>query len=173
MDKSALRKEIRSRKKSYSQEQLLEKSESILRKLELHPLFQQANRVMLYASLPDEVQTLAFIEKWQKTKTVILPTVVGDDIIPVQSSADAAMQEGDFHILEPQNTPYTGDFDLIVVPGMAFDRQGSRLGRGKGFYDRFLAKHPKTPTIGLCFDFQVVEYIPKEPHDIIIGEVIS
>lgn len=173
MDKNALRKEIRSRKKSYSQEQLLEKSESILRKLELHPLFQQANRVMLYASLPDEVQTLAFIEKWQKTKTVILPTVVGDDIIPVQSSADAAMQEGDFHILEPQNTPYTGDFDLIVVPGMAFDRQGSRLGRGKGFYDRFLAKHPKTPTIGLCFDFQVVEYIPKEPHDIIIGEVIS
>lgn len=172
MDKNALRKEIRSRKKSYSQEQLLEKSESILRKLELHPLFQQANRVMLYASLPDEVQTLAFIEKWQKTKTVILPTVVGDDIIPVQSSADAAMQEGDFHILEPQNTPYTGDFDLIVVPGMAFDRQGSRLGRGKGFYDRFLAKHPKTPTIGLCFDFQVVEYIPKEPHDIIIGEVI-
>lgn len=173
MDKNALRKEIRSRKKSYSQEQLLEKSESILRKLELHPLFQQANRVMLYASLPDEVQTLAFIEKWQKTKTVILPTVVGDDIIPVQSSADAAMQEGDFHILEPQNTPYTGDFDLIVVPGMAFDRQGSRLGRGKGFYDRFLAKHPKTPTIGLCFDFQVVEYIPKESHDIIIGEVIS
>lgn len=173
MDKNALRKEIRSRKKSYSQEQLLEKSESILRKLELHPLFQQANRVMLYASLPDEVQTLAFIEKWQKTKTVILPTVVGDDIIPVQSSADAAMQEGDFHILEPQNAPYTGDFDLIVVPGMAFDRQGSRLGRGKGFYDRFLAKHPKTPTIGLCFDFQVVEYIPKEPHDIIIGEVIS
>lgn len=172
MDKNALRKEIRSRKKSYSQEQLLEKSESILRKLELHPLFQQANRVMLYASLPDEVQTLAFIEKWQKTKAVILPTVVGDDIIPVQSSADAAMQEGDFHILEPQNTPYTGDFDLIVVPGMAFDRQGSRLGRGKGFYDRFLAKHPKTPTIGLCFDFQVVEYIPKEPHDIIIGEVI-
>lgn len=173
MNKNALRKEIRSRKKSYSQEQLLEKSESILRKLELHPLFQQASRVMLYASLPDEVQTLAFIEKWQKTKTVILPTVVGDDIIPVQSSADAAMQEGDFHILEPQNTPYTGDFDLIVVPGMAFDRQGSRLGRGKGFYDRFLAKHPKTPTIGLCFDFQVVEYIPKEPHDIIIGEVIS
>lgn len=173
MDKNALRKEIRSRKKSYSQEQLLEKSESILRKLELHPLFQQANRVMLYASLPDEVQTLAFIEKWQKTKTVILPTVVGDDIIPVQSSADAAMQEGDFHILEPQNMPYIGDFDLIVVPGMAFDRQGSRLGRGKGFYDRFLAKHPKIPTIGLCFDFQVVEYIPKEPHDIIIGEVIS
>lgn len=172
MDKNALRKEIRSRKKSYSQEQLLEKSESILRKLELHPLFQQANRVMLYASLPDEVQTLAFIEKWQKTKTVILPTVVGDDIIPVQSSADAAMQEGDFHILEPQNMPYIGDFDLIVVPGMAFDRQGSRLGRGKGFYDRFLAKHPHTPTIGLCFDFQIVDSIPKEPHDIIIGEVI-
>lgn len=172
MDKNALRKEIRSRKRSYSLEQLQEKSESILRKLELHPLFQQASRVMLYASLPDEVQTLAFIEKWQKTKTVILPTVVGDDIIPVQSSADAAMREGDFHILEPQNMPYIGDFDLIVVPGMAFDRQGSRLGRGKGFYDRFLAKHPHTPTIGLCFDFQIVDSIPKEPHDIIIGEVI-
>ena len=172
MDKNTLRKEIRSRKKSYTQEQLLKKSEPILRKLESHPLFQNANRIMLYASLPDEVQTLDFIDKWQKMKTIILPTVIGDDIIPVQSSENSIMQEGDFHILEPQNAPYTGSIDLIVVPGMAFDKQGSRLGRGKGFYDRFLVKHPNTPTIGLCFDFQLVDFIPKEPHDITIGEII-
>lgn len=173
MDKKTLRQQIRQKKKEHTQEQLRTQSEIILQKLASHPDFLSANRVMLYASLPDEVQTLNFLEQWKTRKTIILPTVVGDDIIPVELTADCEMVEGDFHILEPESNPYTGPLDLIVVPGMAFDRQGHRLGRGKGFYDRFLVKYPGVKTIGICFDFQLIEEVPAEPHDQIISEIIT
>ena len=173
MDKSTLRKEIRARKKSCSLEQLEAESVRIMQKLAEHPDFQRAEIVMLYASLPDEVQTLDFIEKWRTLKRIILPTVVGDDIIPVELAAGSGMVEGDFHILEPENNPYEGKLDLIVVPGMAFDRQGHRLGRGKGYYDRFLIKYPEVKTIGICFSFQLLDEVPAEPHDQVIDEIIS
>ncbi len=173
MDKKTLRQEIRAAKKQHTPEELKEQSELILQKLAAHPCFLNAKRVMLYASLPDEVQTLPFIETWRHQKTVILPTVVGDDIIPVELADDTVFAEGDFHIPEPQNHPYTGSFDLIVVPGMAFDKDGHRLGRGKGYYDRFLAQHPHTHTIGICFDFQLVSEVPSEPHDRPMDEVLT
>ena len=173
MDKNLLRQEIRKRKKAHTSEELRKQSEVILQKLARHPDFQKAERVMLYASLPDEVQTLAFIDEWAGRKHVILPTVVGDDIVPVETTAGNRMVEGDFHILEPDAPPYEGPLDLIVVPGMAFDREGHRLGRGKGFYDRFLTKYPDVKTIGICFDFQLLDSIPTEPHDRPVGEVIS
>jgi 5-formyltetrahydrofolate cyclo-ligase len=173
MDKKELRQQIRATKKQHTPEELQEQSEFILRKLAEHPLFLQSHTVMLYASLPDEVQTLSFIETWRHQKRIILPTVVGDDIIPVELADDTVFAEGDFHIPEPQNHPYTGDFDLIVVPGMAFDKEGNRLGRGRGYYDRFLEKHPQTPTIGICFDFQLVPEVPSEPHDRQIDEILT
>ncbi len=173
MNKKELRQGIRVAKRAHTQEELKSQSEVIMQKLAQHPRFQDACRVMLYASLPDEVQTLDFIEAWRHHKTIILPTVVGDDIIPVELADNVEFAEGDFHIPEPQNVPYTGEFDLIVVPGMAFDAAGHRLGRGKGYYDRFLAQHPEVYTIGLCFDFQILPEIPSEPHDRPISEVLS
>lgn len=173
MDKKSLRQQIRALKKEHSPEELRLQSQKILQLLADHPRFQAAQRVMLYASLPDEVQTLDFLETWRHRKTVILPTVVGDDIIPVELADNVAFAEGDFHIPEPQNHPYTGHFDLIVVPGMAFDREGHRLGRGRGYYDRFLALHPQVYTIGICFDFQLLPAVPSEPHDRLMNEVIT
>lgn len=167
-----MRQAIRTAKKQHTQEELSIQSEAVLAKLAGHPRFLAAERVMLYASLPDEVQTLSFIEDWRYRKTVILPTVAGDDIVPVELAAGITFEEGDFHIPEPQNQPYTGDFDLIVVPGMAFDKAGHRLGRGKGYYDRFLAKHPNVHTIGICFDFQLVPEVPSEPHDRLMDEIL-
>ena len=74
--------------------------------------------------------------------------------------------------MEPISEPFTGEIDLIIVPGMAFDNSGHRLGRGKGFYDRFLAQHPDVYTIGLCFDFQYFDKIPSESFDKKVDEVI-
>lgn len=173
MDKKTLRAEIKALKKQHSKEQLLEQSEKILAKLEQHPDFVKAERVMLYSALPDEVQTQAFLEKWHLKKQIILPTVVGSDIIPVAYEKDTDFAVGDFNILEPQNEPYKGGFDLIVVPGVAFDHNGNRLGRGRGYYDRFLCQHLEVKRIGICFDFQLVEEIPTEPFDIKMDEVIS
>ena len=173
MEKKELRAHIKTLKKQHTKEQLLEQSEQILAKLEQHPDFAKAETVMLYSALPDEVQTQAFLEKWHLKKKIILPTVVGDDIIPVEYGKDTAFAVGDFNILEPQNEPYTGGFDLIVVPGVAFDRKGNRLGRGRGYYDRFLCQHLDVKRIGICFDFQCVDEVPAEPFDIRMDEVLT
>ena len=173
MDKKELRNTIKALKKQHTKDQLLEQSEVILSKLEQHLDFQKANVVMIYSALPDEVQTSAFLEKWRHKKKIILPTVVGDDIIPVELAENTGFAVGDFNILEPQNEPYNGDYDLIVVPGVAFDRKGNRIGRGRGYYDRFLCKHLNVKRIGICFDFQLVDEVPTEPNDIRMDEVIS
>ena len=173
MDKKELRANIRLLKKQHTKEQLLEQSGIILSKLEQHHDFKNANIVMIYSALPDEVQTQAFLEKWRNKKKIILPTVVGDDIIPVELAENTGFAVGDFNILEPQNEPYTGDYDLIVVPGVAFDRNGNRIGRGRGYYDRFLCKHLNVKRIGICFDFQLVDEVPTEPNDIKMDEVIT
>lgn len=173
MEKKDLRASIKALKKQHTKEQLQEQSDLIMAKLEQHPDFANANTVMLYSALPDEVQTQAFLEKWHLKKKIILPTVVGDDIIPVEFGKDTAFAVGDFNILEPQNEPYTGGFDLIVVPGVAFDGKGNRLGRGRGYYDRFLCQHLDVKRIGICFDFQLVDKVPAEVFDIRMDEVIS
>lgn len=173
MDKKELRAHIKSLKKLHTKEQLQEQSGIILAKLEQHPAFRKAAVVMIYSALPDEVQTQSFIEKWRDEKRIILPTVVGDDIIPVELTSTTGFAVGDFNILEPQNKPYEGSFDLIVVPGVAFDRNGNRIGRGRGYYDRFLCQHPNVKRIGICFDFQLVDEVPTEPNDISMDEIIS
>jgi len=173
MDKKELRANIRLLKKQHSKEQLLEQSDVILSKLEHDADFINANIVMIYSALPDEVQTQAFLDKWRNKKKIILPTVVGDDIIPVELAENTGFAVGDFNILEPQNEPYTGDYDLIVVPGVAFDRNGNRIGRGRGYYDRFLCKHLNVKRIGICFDFQLVDEVPTEPNDIKMDKIIS
>lgn len=173
MEKKELRANIKALKKQHTKEQLLEQSELILAKLEQDEDFKKARIVMIYSALPDEVQTQAFLEKWRHEKKIILPTVVGDDIIPVELAEDTGFAVGDFNILEPQNEPYTGGYDLIVVPGVAFDRNGNRIGRGRGYYDRFLCKHLNVRRIGVCFDFQLVDEVPTEPNDIRMDKIIS
>lgn len=171
--KKELRTAIKLLKKEHSAEQLAAQSQAIMDKLARHPDFIQARTVMLYSSLPDEVQTQQFIEQWRYEKCIILPTVVGDDIIPVELSENTGFAVGDFNILEPQNHPYQGTYDLIVVPGVAFDKNGNRLGRGRGYYDRFLCQHQHIKKIGICFDFQLVDEIPTEPNDIKMDEIIT
>lgn len=173
MDKKELRSHIKALKRQHTKVSLIEQSSLILNKLESHKDFIEAKTVMLYSSLPDEVQTIGFIEKWRHKKRIILPTVVGDDIIPVELTDDTDFAIGDFNILEPQNKPYNGSYDLIIVPGVAFDKDGNRIGRGKGYYDRFLSKHMDIKRIGICFDFQLIERVPTEENDIRMHEIIS
>ena len=173
MDKNSLRQYIREEKKRHSKSELLSQSEIILSKLENNEHFIEAKNIMLYASLPDEVYTLDFIEKWRNKKHIILPVVLGDDIIPTALEDEVSLAKGSFNIPEPQNNPYKGNFDLIIVPGMAFDKQGNRLGRGKGYYDRFLVNNKNVYKIGICFDFQFLDVIPSEDHDQKIDEIIT
>lgn len=130
---------------------------------------------MLYHSLKDEVDTHAFIRKWSREKRILLPVVTGDDLELRLYTGPEDLTVGAYGIEEPTGALFTdySTIDLIVVPGVAFDRDGNRLGRGKGYYDRLLPRIPSAYKIGICFPFQVVDEVPAEPFDIRMDEIIT
>ncbi|WP_368408689.1 5-formyltetrahydrofolate cyclo-ligase, partial [uncultured Muribaculum sp.] len=130
-------------------------------------------KILMYHSLPDELSTIDFIDKWHTRKHFFLPRVNGVnlDVLPYDRTR---LQYGSFHIEEP-----TGDdiedidnIELIIVPGIAYDNRGNRVGRGKGYYDRLLSR-TKATKIGIGYDFQLVDEIDSEPHDITMDIVIT
>ena len=176
LTKKELRKQMAALKATYRNAgQLTALSAEVLTKLEASPRFQQAQVVMLYYSLPDEVQTHHFVERWAQSKRIILPVVVGDDLVLRSYHGRHELVKGAYGIEEPTGPPFLQleQIECIVVPGVAFDSQGNRLGRGKGYYDRLLPRLPQAYKIGLCFPFQRVKQVPAEPFDIRMDEVIS
>lgn len=155
------------RKKEYSKIILSELSGQIMAKLEQTELFINASCVALYHAIPGEVQTAGFIEKWYKKKKILLPVIEGNDLKLLPYTGTDDLKAGAFGILEPTSVNETTDekkIDLIIIPGVAFDRQRNRLGRGKGYYDRLLSTLT-VPKIGICFGFQLENKIPTEPFD--------
>ena len=126
--------------------------------------------ILAFAPLPSEPQIDALIERWRdEGRRVLLPRV---EAMPGSMSAVvlerplAQLQRDSLGIRTPTGSPWQEDrIDLALVPGCAFDEQRNRLGRGGGYYDRFLADAPGTRTIGLCFEAQVVDRVPTRPHD--------
>lgn len=154
-----------------AEKQLL--ADLVFSKLELLPEFWSANTIFIYWSLPDELPTHKFIDKWWSTKQFILPSVVDNAMILKRYSGPANMIIGQLGISEPiTQANYEEQIDLVIVPGIAFDRQKNRLGRGKGFYDRFL-DHKEIYKIGVCFDFQLLDSIPATSDDIKMNKIIS
>lgn len=176
MSKKELRQLIRQRKRQFTQQELGELSLAVVGRLSAHKRMAEAQTVMLYCSLPDEVDTYGLIDTlYGEGKTVVLPVVTGEGEMElrVYHGADS-LRRGAFDILEPVGERFTDydSIDLAVIPGMAFDDSGQRLGRGKGYYDRFLVNLPHCYKIGMCFDFQRVEHVPCESTDIAVDEVI-
>lgn len=175
MNKKELRKVIKQKKKDCSQEQLKDWSSSLLTKLEDYPAFVEAQTILMYYSLPDEVQTHLFIEKWKESKRIILPVVIGDTELELRCyTGKQDLKKGAFGIEEPSGKAFN-DFeaiDLAIIPGVSFDATGNRLGRGKGYYDRLLPKI-KACKIGICYGFQVAEDIPADQFDYPMNEVFT
>ena len=175
MKKNQLRQSIRTIKASYSRQELEALSLSMLCALEQHPRFVEARTVLLYHSLPDEVCTHAFIDRWCAEKEIVLPTVVGDELELHLYTGPECLLPGSYGILEPSGELFT-DYEritLAIIPGMAFDCIGHRLGRGKGYYDRLLPRLSHAYKLGLCFPFQLLdEEIPHETHDFLMDAVL-
>lgn len=135
--------------------------------------FMMADNVLLYHSLPDELSTREFFDSLPSDKHYYLPRVNGLDleILPYEKSR---LHLGAFRIEEPDgdDTVDIDSIDLIVVPAVAYDRRGNRLGRGKGYYDRLLS-HSRAITVGVCYGFQLVDEIDAEEHDIPVDFVIA
>lgn len=155
---------------------LPELSASVIHRLERHPWFQQARCVLLYYALPDEVDTRPLLYKYRDSKTLLLPSVAGYDLELHVYDSTSDMVQGAFHITQSQGPlvlpAHYSSIELAVIPGVAFDAAGHRLGRGRGYYDRLLPLLD-CHTIGICFPFQLIESVPHEPHDMMVDEVIS
>lgn len=173
MTKKELRSLIRAQKKELGAERLKRMSANAASLIEQDNDYINSKTIMIYHPLWDEVDVTGIYEKaFSAGKRVILPTVKGDDIIPVEITPDTKWVKGDFDIMEPIAEPYCGLIDTIFVPGVAFDLNGNRLGRGKGYYDRFLPNHSKAKRVGICFDFQIVDNIPTEPFDFKMDHIL-
>ena len=171
--KTELRKEIADLKKQISPEQKLQEARAVFSKVETLPEFKSAENILLYWSTSDELPTHEIIEKWSKRKQIILPTVVGDKLILKSYMPGQSMKKGALGIWEPDTADnFTGDIDLMIIPGIAFDSDKNRLGRGKAFYDRFLA-NKRLIKIGVGFDLQLLPHIPSEKSDIKMDKVIT
>ena len=185
----ALRRELRRRKQQYTPSQLEELSEPIIARL--RPLLVDARVILAYYSLPDEVNTHQLIDDLvAEGKTVLLPKVLDTTTMELRLyTGPHDLAPGPFGIMEPSGSQYspssfllppsskTSSIDVALIPGVAFDALGHRLGRGRGYYDRFLRTMGTVPSVrprllGLCFDFQKVPSVPVDPTDIPVNQVI-
>lgn len=173
MKKDDIRRAVKARKTLLSEQERISAAEQVFALLEQTAEFMLADRILMYHSLPDELSTRSFISKWHHRKHFYLPRVNGLnlEILPYDEQRLAL---GSFHIEEPtgNDTCRVEDMEMVVVPAVAYDAQGRRIGRGKGYYDRLLAGC-KACKVGVAYDFQLVEEIPAEPHDVNVDVVIT
>ena len=171
--KTELRKEIADLKKQISTEQKQQEARAVFSKVETLSEFKSAENILLYWSTSDELSTHEIIEKWSNRKQIILPTIVGDKLILKPYMPGQNMKKGALGIWEPDTVDnFTENIDLMIIPGIAFDSDKNRLGRGKAFYDRFLA-NKSLVKIGVGFDLQLLPRIPSEKSDIKMDKVIT
>lgn len=140
--------------------------------------WQEAGILLLYYPLADEVDVRPLIRQaFDSGKQVLLPVCVGDELELRIYEGKTSLAKGAFGIMEPNGPLFAeehySDIRLAVIPGMAFDRAGHRLGRGKGYYDRLLPKLTNARLEGICFPFQILDEIPADAHDFPVHEVAS
>lgn len=177
MTKQELRRHIREEKARLGEAQLLRMSAETARRLLAHPKITAAETILIYHSLPDEVNTADIIQGLSRDgKIVILPRVVDRDSMTLHAyTGEKDLVTGAYGIKEPVGTAFT-DYESIavaVVPGMAFDVRGNRLGRGRGYYDRLLPLLTRAYKIGLCFPFQLLDNVPAAPSDVPMNEIVT
>ena len=172
MNKTALRREIRLRIMQLTDAERVATSAEICRRVTDAQRWQEASCVLLYYPMADEVDVRPLVAAaLQDGKRVLFPVVKGDDLQLVAYSSET--RRGAFGIEEPIGEPFTklDEVDLVVVPGRAFDRQGHRLGRGRGYYDRLLPQL-SAHRLAVCFPCQIVDNLPYVPHDAQMDEVV-
>ena len=159
-EKQQLRQQVKQLKQAISSEQRVALSQNICSAIEKLPGFETVSRILLYHALTDEVDTGLMLSRWSKKKQLYLPIVNGDNLI-VSPYDPRFLKQGAFGIWEPGNTRETdpGSIDWIIVPGV-------------GYYDKLLVQTSATK-IGICYELQLFDEIPAEPHDIKMDFIIT
>lgn len=172
-EKQRIREEMKSEKKAIPDEDKLIAEKAVFEQIERLQLYQSADTILMYWATKDELPTHQTIERWSELKTILLPCVEGDKLLLKRYQKGGKMVQRRLGIWEPElNEIFTENIDLVIVPGIAFDLQKNRLGRGKGYYDRFFKKY-KPSKIGVCFDCQLLNAVPVARHDKSMDIVVS
>lgn len=175
LDKKTLRREIKAKKAAMTVEQIRRCSRVLTQKALESPLLQNASSLYGYLPYNQEVLTWELLKAAQTMgKRVAVPKVYGDTMKFIWLDDLKAVSPGYCGIPEPTaDGPIAEDETaLVLMPGLAFDPQGHRMGYGGGFYDKFLAAQPQHPTLALCYDFQMLAHLDTEAHDVPVDQVI-
>lgn len=176
MDKNELRRRMRRLNRDLPPAERQAASERIAAAVERLPAFGRARTVALFSSLDDEPDTGGMLRRWSASKRLAVPRVEGETM-RLFVYDPATMRPGAFGIWEPGPGAVPCDpaaIDLMLVPGVAFSLDGRRLGRGRGYYDRYLAQAGvRALKVGVCFAHQLTEEVPAEPHDVRMDGVIA
>ena len=174
--KKRLRSAVRQAGKAVGERERESYSDEVIRRVEDLPRFGNVHVVAAFASLPDEVCTDTLLHRWNGTKKIVLPSIEYGRMVFREYIGEKDLIRGEYGILAPYTSRIVApeEIEIMLVPGLAFDRLGNRLGRGKGFYDRYLSMRHAAGIhkIGLCLPHQFVDEVPTEPYDIAMNEVI-
>ena len=175
MNKQELRKAIRTRKRAMTEEEIERRSRSLCQKFLESDAYRACRTLYGYLPYNQEVRTVPILaQALADGKQVAVPKVYGDDMKFIVLTDLTQVSRGYAGIPEPiADEPVAEDETaLVLMPGLAFDPQGHRIGYGGGFYDKFLSREPKHPTVALCYAFQMVEQLETDPFDIPVDAVI-
>ena len=174
--KNILKETLLEKRNYLSKEEIIEKSRKIKSNLFNLESYKKSKTAMFFVSFNSEVDTHSMIKESLGKKTIVIPKVIHHEIEPsLILDFDSLISSGKFGIPEPIEITKIAykNIDLVLVPGIAFDKEGHRIGYGLGHYDRFLRKVPKAVKIGLCFDFQLVDKVPREEHDVAVDFIVT
>ena len=175
MDKKELRRQISKRKREMTESEIENASRVLAEKFVNSQVYRDAKTIYGYMPYNQEVRTIPMMEQALRDgKRVAVPKVYGDTMKFIYMDDLSQVEEGYYNIPEPiADGPVAEDpTALVLMPGLAFDETGNRMGYGGGFYDKFLAQEPDHPTVALCYAFQMVDHIPTEEYDIPVDCVL-
>ncbi|MGN0999771.1 MAG: 5-formyltetrahydrofolate cyclo-ligase [Faecousia sp.] len=175
MDKKELRAMIRQKKRAMTEGQIQTASLDLGQQLAASALYRQATTIYGYLPYNQEVRTVPMLQRaLEEGKRVAVPKVYGDEMRFIYLTDLSQVEKGYSGIPEPiADGPVADDpAALVLMPGLAFDTEGHRIGYGGGFYDKFLAREPGHPTVALCYDFQMLPKLETEKFDIPVDCVL-
>lgn len=180
LGKNYLREQMLTKRNSLSSLEIQGKSHETAQRLLLLPEYRQAKTVLIYLPTKSEINTLAIIQSsWQQHKNIVIPVCQSNRTLLLSKlNCFADLAKGTYDILEPVKDKIIPidpqEVDLAIVPGLAFDEQGTRLGYGGGYFDRFLKTlREDCPVLALCYEFQVIKHIPTEVHDVPVDMILT
>ena len=175
LDKKALRREIGQKKRAMAAAEIAAYSRNLAEKLYETEEYKQARAIYAYLPYNQEVRTWEIVERaWKDGKRVAVPKVYGDEMRFLWLTDFNQIAPGGWNIPEPTfDAPVAEDATaLVLMPGLAFDPEGHRVGYGGGFYDKYLEAHPGHRLVALCYPFQLLDHLEVEEHDIPVDRVI-